>query len=252
MSKGDLGQWKVSGKGVLSAYDKIKLWGDQVAKLDLPTSGSVTLTLPQPIEIAKADGLDMWVFGPLSAIPKIDFVIKDAKNMTYRVTTSGCGSRWAKQRWWGVAAGLIPAKAVFPIKLTAINISRLSGKIPDDFLCFDHIGSYNVVKPDLVDSSKLKNPFPVTADGIMPIGMKEGAKNIVRANNNSFVFNYQGSDAKIAYTYVPQTGTLSDITVSINGKTFKPAVNGGIHAQVGTVKFTPGDEKIQANWCGAV
>ncbi|MBE6369979.1 MAG: hypothetical protein E7056_07465 [Lentisphaerae bacterium] len=246
VAKGDLSSWKVSGAAALSEYDKIKLWGDKVAKLDLPDKGSVTLTLAQPQKIEAADGLDVWIFGPLSSIPKIDFVIKDAKNMIYRVPTSGCGSRWAKQRWWGAAAGLIPEKVQFPIVLTGIRFSRLSNRVPNDFLCFDRIGAYKVPKVELVDSGKMKNSFPLTEDGIMPIGMREGAKNSVSKNGRSYIFRYDGKDAKIAYTYTPESGTLSDLSVTVNGKTFQPAVNGGIHAQVGKVKFTPSDSSINA------
>ena len=109
---GNIGSWKASNGGVLSEYDKTKLWGENVAKLALPSSGAVTITPPQPLVVKDADGLDLWVFGPLGTIPQIDFMIVDAKGVTYRVPTSGCGSRWNKSRWWGAAAGLIPEKAV--------------------------------------------------------------------------------------------------------------------------------------------
>jgi len=246
MTRGDLAKWKVSGKGKLSSTNITKLWGEEVARLDLPSSGAVTLTLPQPLSIKDADGLDMWIYGPASNIPAIEFVIKDARNMTFRVATCGCGSRWAKQRWWGVAAGLIPEKAVFPIKLTAVRFSRLSNRVPNDFLCFDRIGAYKVPAVNLVDSAKLDNPFPLTTDGIMPIGSMENAKNNVVKQGKSYIFSYEGQDAKVVYTYTPQRGTLSDLSVTVNGKTFRPAVNGGIHAKLGNVDFKPSDSSVKA------
>ena len=48
MAKGDLAEWKVSGKAKLSATQHTKLWGDSVAKLDLPPNGSVTIRPPAP------------------------------------------------------------------------------------------------------------------------------------------------------------------------------------------------------------
>ena len=46
MAKCDLAEWKVSGKAKLSATQHTKLWGDSVAKLDLPPNGSVTIRQP--------------------------------------------------------------------------------------------------------------------------------------------------------------------------------------------------------------
>ena len=212
MSGGDLANWKVSGKGALSSYNQTKLWGENVAKLDLPPQGSVTITPPVPLEVKDADGLDVWIYGPLGTIPKIDFVIKDARDKIFRVPTSGCGSRWNKTRWWGLAAGLLPREAVKPVKITSIQFSRLSNRFPNDYLCFDRIGAYKVDKVDIADSSKTKNPFPVTEDGIMPIGMKEGAVNSASMQGDKYVFGYKGKDAEIIYTYTPRTGTLSDLS----------------------------------------
>ena len=246
MAKGDLAQWKISGKAKLTSTQETKLWGEHVAKLTLPTSGSVTIRPPKPLVVKEADGLDLWIFGPLGTIPVMDFMITDATNKTFRVRTIGSGSRWARTRWWGLAAGLIPQEAKFPIKVTAIRFSKLSARYPNDYLCFDRIGAYKVNKVDIVDSSKTKNPFPVTEDGIMPIGMAKGAKNTARKAGSSYVFDYQGKDAKIAYTYTPQTGTLGDISVDYNGKKFRPAVNGGIVAMFGNDRVMPGDKSVKS------
>ncbi|MBE6379952.1 MAG: hypothetical protein E7047_03395 [Lentisphaerae bacterium] len=246
MAKGDLAEWKATGKGKLSVSTETKLWGENVAKLALPSSGAVTITPPQPLVVKDADGLDLWVFGPLGTIPQIDFMIVDAKGVTYRVPTSGCGSRWNKSRWWGAAAGLIPEKAVMPIKIKSIRFSKLSARHPNDYLCFDRIGAYKENKVEIFDSSKSKNPFPVTEDGIMPLSMKKDAVNHVVKQGNSYVFSYEGKDAKVVYTYTPKSGTLSDLSVTINGKSFQPAVNGGIVANVKSAKFTPAAANLKA------
>ena len=70
MAKGDLAEWKATGKGKLSVSTETKLWGENVAKLALPSSGAVTITPPQPLVVKDADGLDLWVFGPLGTIPR--------------------------------------------------------------------------------------------------------------------------------------------------------------------------------------
>jgi len=246
MSKGDLASWKATGKGKLSVSNETKLWGENVAKLELPPSGSVTISPAEPWTVKAADGLEVWVFGPLGTIPAIDFMIEDASGKTFRVPTSGCGSRWNKSRWWGLAAGLIPAKAVMPIKVKSIRFSRLSNRVANDYLCFDRIGAYKVNKVEIMDSSKTKNPFPVTEDGIMPLSMKKDGKNSARKAGGKYVFEYKDSQDTVSYTYAPQAGTLSDVSVTVNGKTFQPAVNGGIVANVNKAKFTPAAANLKA------
>ena len=247
-AKGDLGQWQVSEGGKLSATDQTKLWGEMVARLDLPPSGAVTLTPPAPIVIAeKVAGIDLWLFGPSGPAPTTTIALEDANGVRHKVTLSGTGSRWAKVRWWGCGAALLPEKAVFPLKVLSIQFSKLSNRVENDFLCFDRLGAYQVPKVEMVDSSKMKDvPFPTTPDGIMPIGMGKGATNAVAKEDDAFAFSYKGSDATVSYRYVPATGTLSDITAAFNGKSFRPAVNGGIHAKVGEVDFVPGDTSVKA------
>ena len=41
----------VSSNSKLTVWDKTKLWGNTVTRIDLPTSGSVTLRLKNPIQI---------------------------------------------------------------------------------------------------------------------------------------------------------------------------------------------------------
>ena len=247
-AKGDLGQWQVSEGGKLSLTDKTKLWGETVARLDLPPNGAVTLTPPAPIVIAeKVAGIDLWLFGPAGPAPTTTIVLEDAKRVRHKVTLSGTGSRWAKTRWWGCGAALLPEKAVFPLKVLSIQFNKLSNRVENDFLCFDRLGAYQVPKVEMVDSSKMKDvPFPTTPDGVMPIGMKAGASNSVAKEGDAFVFSYKGNDATVSYRYAPATGTFSDITATFNGKEFRPAVNGGIHAKVNEVDFKPSDSSIKA------
>ena len=247
-AKGDLGQWQVSEGGKLSLTDMTKLWGETVARLDLPPNGAVTLTPPAPIVIAeKAAGIDLWLFGPSGPAPTTTVTLEDANGVRHKVTLSGTGSRWAKVRWWGCGAVLLPEKALFPVKVLSIQFSKLTNRVESDYLCFDRLGAYQVPKVEMVDSSKMNDvPFPTTPDGIMPIGMGKGAANSVAKEGEAFAFSYKGEDASLNYRYVPATGTLGDIVADFNGKSIRPAVNGGIHARVGEVDFVPGNPEIKA------
>ena len=243
--------WTASNGGVLSETSITKLWGEKVTQLTFPKGGNVTVRPGKELIIKeKVDGIDFYMYGPLNggvgALPGVTLEIVDAKKMIHRVKLSGAGSRWAQQRWWGVCAGLLPENLNYPIQLKSIRFSKLTTKVKNDFLCFDRIGAFKLNKVELVDSSKTKNPFPLTEDGIMPIGMKKDAVNRAAKQGGSYVFSYEGKDAKIAYTYTPQSGNLSDITVTVNGKTFQPAVNGGILAKVNGVEFLPGSKDVEA------
>ncbi len=247
-AQGDLEKWQVSEGGKLSLTDETKLWGETVARLDLPPSGAVTLTPPTPIVIAeKAAGIDLWLFGPSGPAPTTTVALEDANGVRHKVTLSGTGSRWAKIRWWGCGAVLLPEKAVFPVKVLSIQFSKLSNRVENDYLCFDRLGLYQVPKVVMADSSKMMGvPFPTTPDGIMPIGMGKGGTNVVTKEGEAFAFSYKDDEASVSYRYVPVTGTLGDIRATFNGKGFRPAVNGGIHAHVGEVDFIPGDPSIKA------
>jgi len=248
---GDISKWRASNGGVLSESNVTKLWGNKVAKLTFPRGGSVTITPPKPLVIKeKVYGVELYMYGPLNgrvgAVPVTSLVIEDKNKKIIRLNLTGSGSRWAGYRWWGAAAGILPEDLAYPIAIKSIRFSKLTTKVKNDFLCFDHIGVFQKTPLEITDSAKQKNPFPLTEDGIMPIAMKKDAKNIARQTGDSFVFEYQGSDAKIAYTYTPKSGTLSDIEVDFNGKKFRPAVNGGILANVKNVEFLPSDKTIQA------
>ena len=248
---GDIKKWRASNGGVLSESSLTKLWGEKVAKLTFPRGGSVTITPPQPLVIKeKAYGVELYMYGPLNgkvgAVPVTSLDICDKNNRRIRLTLTGSGSRWASKRWWGAAAGILPENLAYPIKIRSIRFDKLTTRVKNDFLCFDHIGAFQKTPREITDSSKTANPFPLTADGIMPIGMADGAKNLARQVGSAYVFEYQGKDARIAYTYTPASGTLSDISVDFNGKKFRPAVDGGILATVKNVSFLPSDKAIKA------
>ena len=85
----------------------------------------------------------------------------------------------------------LPENLEYPIAIKSIRFSKLTSKVKNDFLCFDHIGVFQKTPLEITDSAKQKNPFPLTEDGIMPIGMAEGAKNSVRQAGTGYVFEYQ-------------------------------------------------------------
>jgi hypothetical protein len=67
------------------------------------------------------------------------------------------------------------------------------------------------------------NPDTVVPGNLLP------CKNSVTKEGDSYQFLYQGADAKVVYTYSPQTGTLDDFSVKVDGsQPFQPALGGGV------------------------
>ncbi len=66
------------------------------------------------------------------------------------------------------------------------------------------------------------------ARGIVPASLVAG-ENTVRADGDGWLLSYQGEDCRIEYRYQPNTGTLDDLTVQVDGgESFRPAADGGV------------------------
>ncbi|MBE6381372.1 MAG: hypothetical protein E7047_10640, partial [Lentisphaerae bacterium] len=250
ISCGDLDKWQVRGVLKLSAYDKVKLWNEQTVRADVTRNGSATLTPPSPLAIPDdSDGLELWFYGPRNSAPRVFITVSDANNRRYKLKLAGSGSRWDYRPWWGAGCVLLPKDAKRPLKVVNIRFENLNlNRYKKDFFCFDHLGAFKLTKPEMLDIHKVDLPFPVTPDGIMPVGMKDGSKNQVSATagNKSFNFEYKGADCELIYTYTPQSGTLSDLTCTFNGKKFPVAYQGGIIAKYNGVKFAASDPALKA------
>lgn len=60
-----------------------------------------------------------------------------------------------------------------------------------------------------------------------------GLSDASELGGTDYLFTYQGEDCKITYVYYPRTGTLDDLTVSVDdGHSFQPAASGGVTAVV--------------------
>lgn len=245
--------WKAEGaESRLSTTNITKLWGENVVRLDFKR-GAAKVTPAAPILIqSPVDGIELWVYGPsgggIGDGALLSFLIADADGKKRRINADGFGSRWARQRWWGTSAAVLPQNLKYPVKIESFTFKNLSEKMPNDFLCFDHLGTFSMGRPEgELDHTKLDLPFPNTPDGILPILLRSGWSNSVKQQaDGAVVFSCQYPQRKdLSYVYRPATGTLGDITVEYEGKSFRPAVKGGPHAALGTVRFAPGDAEIQ-------
>ncbi len=252
LDKDGIDGWTVKGcDASLDTTDLTKLWGEKVARVTFTKPGQTIAILPKtPIAIPEGDGLELWMFGPIcrgeGTKPTVSYLVSDASGRKKRVFATGCGSRWARNRWWGTAACILPKELKRPLKLHDITLHKLTildGR-KDDFLCFDQLNAFRLKPIVPVDTARMDLGFPTTPDTILPTSNAPGARNAIRQDGKAWILAYEGKDAKITYRYVPKDGTLGDLTATFNGKPFQPAKLGGVHAKADGVEFHPGDAAI--------
>lgn len=236
---------------VLSVTESTKLWGEHVVKMTFPKGGEVQVSFTTPIPVTtKADGIELWLYGPYQngpgSNPVITFDITDSNGKKINIKTCGGGTRWNSQRWWGVAAGILPKDIAFPISVNGFNFQKLLTTTPDDFLCFDMLGAWNYTgELDNPDVFKMKLPFPTTKDTIMPTSAAPGGKVTLSNHGNDWIFQYKDKSSDVRYVYTPNTGTLGDISAAFgNTPAFQPAKDGGPVAANNGISLKPGDSQL--------
>ncbi len=117
---------------------------------------------------------------------------------------------------------------VFPINILSIVITPpykyknyVSCLYIDSLSCFKRANDIYIPRD--------QKPLPLSSKkSILPIN-KYDFKNTIIKNKKSYDLVYTGKDGKLIFSYIPKTGTLSDISVSWNGgKKIIPFSNGGV------------------------
>jgi len=81
------------------------------------------------------------------------------------------------------------------------------------------------------------------ARGILPGNLLK-YQNAVRQEDGAFLLSYVGDDCRLAYSYVPATGTLDDLTVRLDGNpALRPCQGGGLTV---AVKADAGERLVPA------
>lgn len=71
--------------------------------------------------------------------------------------------------------------------------------------------------------------------------------NTLAADGDGWVFRYEGADCRIEYALRPRTGTLDDLTVSIDGgRAFQPGTGGGVLGAGGKADPLTGGKLLEA------
>ena len=222
----------VEGKGKLELSGDFCLWNDKSAKLTFTaTPATVTLKPKSIVFREKIDFIELWVYGFKSGKPRNSFVIRDAAGKTYKLRTRGNSSYWAHTPWWCTTTARIPQQAVFPVTLTKIIFEATDKIKAGDAMYFDFLGAVKLKRANLPDTARTMPPFPYDPASILPTPSATRFRTGARAEKNTYRFTFEGGGTTVEYAYTPRTGTLGDLTVSLNGgRPFQPMLEGGVVA----------------------
>ena len=240
--------WQIEGDCKAEPSEDFCLWNNNSLKITFNTTPGRVVLKPANIVMSKeANAIEMWVYGFKSGKPVNRYEIQDATGKTFTLRTKGNSSYWARTPWWGAVLGRIPKEAVAPVKLTKIILEATDKIKAGDAMYLDFISSVTIKNANLPDTSKWKIPFPYRKESILPTPTAKNVVNGVSREKDGYRFTFNGSDGSLVYTYVPKTGTLNDLMVSVDGvHTFKPMADGGVKAEVNGVSILPTDTDVKA------
>ncbi len=259
----DLAGWTLElfegARGELRRSREQQMWGQYVAKfLYSGTSerSRVVARPPRPIPILKRfDSIELWGYGnrwswvsdPTTPAADVSVLILDSRDKEFRIQLTDI--RW--KQWWLIHRLISEetlAQIVWPASFSGIEISKGSNSEPRYFFCDSLVFFEEELKPLEFEAQPKRNlkpyrgqipglntgagslPFPTREETILPTNFEGNYTVDVReVDGNEFEFLYDGGDAKIVWKYAPRTGTLTELTVSVNGGTvFCPMKGGGI------------------------
>lgn len=250
----DLTGWKVVKYGGIEAdfvrSEEEPLFGEAVGKLTYKAVGSAgmaRLEPPKPIELTEFNGILMWVFGPeFSFNPRVTYPFTQIslELVDKNGEVHNIGLDQIDWKFWSLMHKCVRVNAAdderhtaqggdhdmkiqWPAKLTAIEIRgchKDSRTIYFDSIIFRKEKS-NLPKFN-ADLSKL--PFPTTKDTILPSVSDAPVKNSLVKEGASYIFTAKSTKETISYIYTPKTGTLSDLNVMANRRSFIPCADAGL------------------------
>ncbi|MBR4675098.1 MAG: hypothetical protein IKP00_11590 [Victivallales bacterium] len=250
-----IGNWQIEGDCKAELSTDFCLWNEQSIKLTFKTTpGRVVLKPARIVLPDKANAIEMWVYGFKSGKPANHFEVQDAIGKTFTLKTRGNTSYWAKSPWWGASIGRIPKEAVAPITLTKVVFDASDKIEAGDAMYFDFICAVTVENAHLPDTSKWDMSFPYKKESIQPTPIdKKITMGFTSDKKGRISFTFNGSGGNLVYVVEPKTGTLNDLSVTVNGShTFKPMANGGVKAEVNGVRFLPTDTDVKATLLNSI
>jgi hypothetical protein len=259
----DLTGWKLElydgASGELRRSREQQMWGQYVAKIlysGTRPESRVIARPPKPIPIPERfESIEIWGYGNRWGSIKDDttppagvsVLVLDARGKEFTIQLADIN--W--KQWWLIHRK-VPAKVlkeiVFPASFSGIEIAKSTNEGPRYFFC-DSLAFYTEeLKPLKFHPQPKRNlrpyrgqivgtntgpgtlPFPTREETILPENFEKDFQVTVRqVERTRFELRYKGRDASVTYDYRPQKGSLSELTVSVNGgPAFQPLEGGGV------------------------
>ena len=214
------------------------LRGRRNAKVELTVAGSdarVILTPPSPIEISHAfNTLEFWVYGHFYNTTTISYKLKRPDGSVYTWTGgtelhSATGHLFHS---WNLAHVVLPKMMPNGTKLVSIAITP---QTPGQYIYhLDEMRAINyedyLAKTPAPKNTHIGAPvkLPVNPNGACPTSAESSKTSTSIADGVGRLEYISACGDDVTYIYTPKTGTMSDISVSVKGKsTFLPTDGGG-------------------------
>lgn len=240
-----------SSHAKLSLSDEYNCFGHRSFRLDIQKAGEFFLELRKPLVFKssrEAEGFEFWIIGALNgAFVDQRIVCVDGEGLEFVLIPSN-SCYWGNSCWWANTIAMLPCDVKFPVTVKALRF-KFPEKSVGNFLHFDTFGAFTRPNQSSLPDTTNWQPFPHDPKGLTPRSQDANAKVEVQKidDGKSYTFTCIDKEGKVVYTYTPVSGTLSDITCSVDDKeSFYPAQKGGFRAKVLGMDFAPGDPEIKA------
>jgi len=259
----DLKGWTLElyrgARGELRRSREQQMWGQYVAKFLYAGSGADSRVIarpPKPIPIPGAfDSVDLWGYGnrwswvedKTTPPAEVAILVRDARGKEHRIQLTDI--QW--KQWWLIhrkVATEAVKQIVLPASFAGIEISKAVNTEPRYFFCDSLVFYTEELKPLRFQEQPRRNlkawrgqiagtntgpgtlPFPTREETILPVNFEKEFRTTVReTGRNRFELRYEGKDATVVYQYLPRTGGLGELTVSVNGgPPYRPLDGGGV------------------------
>jgi len=276
----DLTGWTVEARNAearLIQSREQQIWGKYTGKLVYRRTSetpSVILRPPRPVRItAPFDCVNFWTYGnsiwvPDSSDPGRVNLLIESESGVEDVLEIGRLS-WPR---WSLHHRKLELRE--PALLTGIEVVDFSNE-GDRSVFFDNLSIYKEELEPLefkasprrgvdpfpgqtpgLNTGTGRLPFPTRPETILPTNATGDFVTSLDQDGNAFVFRYRGSDGELTYVYEPQTGTLSDLRASWQGrgKVFQPIVDGGVYGTDGNrgdfeiISCERQDDSVLSTW----
>ena len=259
----DLQGWTLQlfggASGELRRSREQQMWGQYVCKFVYSGAGADSRLVarpPKPVPIPGAfDSVDLWAYGnrwnwvkdDTTPAADVAVLVTDARGKEFTILLTDI--RW--KQWWLIHRKIQPAvlkEIVLPASFSGLQISKVAHSQPRHFYC-DSLVFYTEDLPPLrfkpqpqrnlkpwrgqivgTNTGPGTLPFPTREETILPVNLEKEFQVTARElGRNRFELRYQGRDATVLYEYRPQNGSLSELTVSLDGAPpFRPLEGGGV------------------------